>query len=76
MKRTVERILSGLAAVVLLLALVPRAHAQEQTQQTIRVAFPTQEGMSFFGHSGKVTGYIPKPVSVKDIEDALTEIKE
>lgn len=26
-------------------------------RQTIRVAFPTQEGMSFFGHSGKVTGY-------------------
>lgn len=23
----------------------------------IRVAFPTQEGMSFFGLSGKVTGY-------------------
>lgn len=23
----------------------------------VRVAFPTQEGMSFFGHSGKVTGY-------------------
>ena len=57
MKRTVEKIISGLMAVVLLLALVPRAHAQEQTQQTIRVAFPTQEGMSFFGHSGKVTGY-------------------
>lgn len=26
-------------------------------RQVIRVAFPTQEGMSFFGHSGKVTGY-------------------
>ena len=24
---------------------------------TIRVAFPTQEGMSYIGHSGKVTGY-------------------
>ena len=26
-------------------------------RQQIKVAFPTQEGMSFFGHSGKVTGY-------------------
>lgn len=26
-------------------------------QKVIRVAFPTQDGMSFFGHSGKVTGY-------------------
>lgn len=25
--------------------------------KVVRVAFPTQEGMSFFGHSGKVTGY-------------------
>ena len=31
--------------------------AAETDRQTIRVAFPTQEGMSFFGHSGKVTGY-------------------
>lgn len=29
----------------------------EMERQIIRVAFPTQEGMSFFGHSGKVTGY-------------------
>lgn len=29
----------------------------DTARQTIRVAFPTQEGMSFFGHSGKVTGY-------------------
>ena len=28
-----------------------------ETGRTIRVAFPTQEGMSFIGHSGKVTGY-------------------
>ena len=29
----------------------------QTNRQIIRVAFPTQEGMSFFGHSGKVTGY-------------------
>lgn len=39
------------------------AAAQEQESESesdrtvIRVAFPTQEGMSFIGHSGKVTGY-------------------
>ena len=31
--------------------------AESPERQKIRVAFPTQEGMSFFGHSGKVTGY-------------------
>lgn len=33
------------------------AEETENDRQIIRVAFPTQEGMSFFGHSGKVTGY-------------------
>lgn len=28
-----------------------------QEQKVVRVAFPTQDGMSFIGHSGKVTGY-------------------
>ena len=47
-------------AVTLLAAPVQSVSAEEiepQERQTIRVAFPTQEGMSFFGHSGKVTGY-------------------
>ena len=58
MKRVTKRILSGLTAIALVLILAPGAFAQaEDGQQTIRVAFPTQEGMSFFGHSGKVTGY-------------------
>ena len=30
-------------------------HAEESKK--VRVAFPTQEGMSYIGHSGKVTGY-------------------
>lgn len=33
------------------------AEEAETDRQVIRVAFPTQEGMSFFGHSGDVTGY-------------------
>lgn len=33
------------------------AEEAETDRQVIRVAFPTQEGMSFFGHSGNVTGY-------------------
>ena len=54
---------TGIAAVflslvmVLLLAQPMAAYAEEPEQKTIRVAFPTQEGMSFVGHSGKVTGY-------------------
>lgn len=47
-----------LSLVILLLALRPlAAHAEDAEQKTIRVAFPAQEGMSFVGHSGKVTGY-------------------
>lgn len=56
MKRMMHRIISGVAAAMLMLAMLPQTHAQAE-KKTIRVAFPTQEGMSFFGHSGKVTGY-------------------
>ena len=50
-------------SVALLLLVIPlkgvsaEESAPQAERQTIRVAFPTQEGMSFFGHSGKVTGY-------------------
>ena len=66
MMRTDHTILSRLAAALLSAVLVltlletfpPMARAAESTErQTIRVAFPTQEGMSYIGHSGKVTGY-------------------
>lgn len=61
MKKTARvwrRAWSGLMALVLVLALLPcTAGAEEQERQVIRVAFPTQEGMSYFAHSGKVTGY-------------------
>ena len=33
------------------------AENTQSGQRTIKVAFPIQEGMSFLGHSGKVTGY-------------------
>lgn len=44
-------------AAALAVLILPSAAAAETERQTIKVAFPTQEGMSFFGHSGKVTGY-------------------
>lgn len=52
-----RRIGSILLAVALAVLILPSAVAAESERQTIKVAFPTQEGMSFFGHSGKVTGY-------------------
>lgn len=56
MKKKLGRVVSSIVACVLFVSLAPFAPAQAEPQ-TIRVAFPTQEGMSFFGHSGKVTGY-------------------
>ena len=56
MKKIVNRLFGALLAVLLLVALVPSGSAEAE-QQTIRVAFPTQEGMSFIGHSGQVGGY-------------------
>ena len=60
-QRKIRRIGSAAAATVMLavslLSAVPSTAAEESERATIRVAFPTQEGMSFFGHSGKVTGY-------------------
>lgn len=56
MKKIVNRLFGALLAVLLLVALAPSGSAEAE-QQTIRVAFPTQEGMSFIGHSGKVAGY-------------------
>lgn len=56
MHKKIGRVVSGFLAALTLAASMPYA-AAETDRQTIRVAFPTQEGMSFFGHSGKVTGY-------------------
>ena len=58
-EQSVKRIAAlFLSLMLVMLMLQPlTAHAEERGQQVIRVAFPTQEGMSFVGHSGKVTGY-------------------
>lgn len=56
MHKKIGRVVSGFLAALTLAASMPYA-AAETDRQTIRVAFPTQDGMSFFGHSGKVTGY-------------------
>lgn len=55
---SLKRLFSLFAAAVMLIAAIPAVSAEEaEERQVVRVAFPTQEGMSFFGHSGKVTGY-------------------
>ena len=57
--KSLRRPLLHLGILLLILGLLLPAlpsRAAEETK-TIRVAFPTQEGMSFIGHSGKVTGY-------------------
>ena len=41
-----------------LLSVPAMAEANDSSERrSIRVAFPTQEGTSYIGHSGKVTGY-------------------
>ena len=66
-QKRIRGFLAGILAAVCLVQTMPQAAAEtgdasgndapETARQTIRVAFPTQEGMSFFGLSGKVTGY-------------------
>lgn len=63
-QKRIRGILSGILAAVCMAQMMPQAAAEtaadapaETDRRTIRVAFPTQEGMSFFGLSGKVTGY-------------------
>ena len=51
-----QRILSVLCFLLIAVMLAGMAAAEEEGR-TVRVAFPTQEGMSFIGGSGKVTGY-------------------
>lgn len=55
--KKLKRIPAAVLAGILLLLSFSCAWAEDTGRQTIKVAFPTQEGMSFFGHSGKVTGY-------------------
>ena len=55
-QKRIRGILAGILAAVCMAQMMPQA-AAETDRRSIRVAFPTQEGMSFFGLSGKVTGY-------------------
>lgn len=55
-QKRIRGILAGILAAVCMAQMMPQAPA-ETDRRTIRVAFPTQEGMIFFGLSGKVTGY-------------------
>ncbi len=62
LKKRLTHITGLLLSLILFAAPVQRVLAEEEAipasdRRVIRVAFPTQEGMSFFGHSGKVTGY-------------------
>ena len=54
MKRTLGRLFCTL--MVLLAGVLP-ACADESARRVVRVAFPEQEGMSHIGRTGKVTGY-------------------
>ena len=56
-KRSLKRLCGCLLAAALLALSIPAAGAADAPRETIRVAYPTQEGMSFIGRSGKVTGY-------------------
>lgn len=63
-QKRIRGILAGILAAVCMAQMMPQAAAEtaadapaETDRRSIRVAFPTQEGMSFFGLSGKVTGY-------------------
>ena len=63
-QKRIRGILAGILAAVCMAQMMPQAAAEtaadapaETDRRSIWVAFPTQEGMSFFGLSGKVTGY-------------------
>ena len=47
----------GLQAILLLGMMMAFWACAEAEQRVVRVAFPEQEGMSFIGHTGKITGY-------------------
>ena len=47
----------GLQIVLLLCLMAALLAVAKADQRVVRVAFPEQEGMSFIGHTGKITGY-------------------
>lgn len=58
-KTYVRRISSAFFFILLFTFLISGSvnHVNAETSRTVRVAFPEQEGMSFIGRSGKITGY-------------------
>lgn len=55
-RHSFSRLYSVCILLILFCFLCMPVHADSDAR-TVRVAFPEQEGMSFIGHSGKVTGY-------------------
>ena len=59
---------------VFLLSVPAMAETNDSSERTtIRVAFPTQEGMSYIGHSGKVTGY---SYGIEELDAAIRKINQ
>ena len=57
-----------------LLSVPAMAETNDSSERTtIRVAFPTQEGMSYIGHSGKVTGY---SYGIEELDAAIRKIDQ
>lgn len=57
-----------------LLSVPTMAETNDSSERTtIRVAFPTQEGMSYIGHSGKVTGY---SYGIEELDAAIRKIDQ
>ena len=59
---------------VFLLSVPAMAETNDSSERTtIRVAFPTQEGTSYIGHSGKVTGY---SYGIEELDAAIRKINQ
>lgn len=57
-----------------LLSVPAMAETNDSSERTtIRVAFPTQEGTSYIGHSGKVTGY---SYGIEELDAAIRKIDQ
>lgn len=57
-----------------LLSVPAMAETNDSSERTtIRVAFPAQEGMSYIGHSGKVTGY---SYGIEELDAAIRKIDQ
>lgn len=56
--KSFQKILCSALACLLVISSFPiAAKAESSSRRVVRVAFPEQEGMSYIGRSGKITGY-------------------